>query len=372
MQLHLLGVPHGVTHRDYSTCAFSQKVLKFGKMMFGRGYRTIHYGHEDSELVCDEHVTVTTNDDLDQSYPGFDWRKEGFHPYKLEDLVYRTYYENTIREIGDRKQPGDILLCFFGHGHKPVADAHSDMIVVEPGIGYSGGTFAPYKVYESYACLHAHYGIARLGHMFNDGWFDAVIPNYFNPKDFTFSALKDDSYLFLGRIGPGKGFHIASELVQRIGGRLVVAGPGQVEPAPHIRAIGVVGPETRARLLARARAVICASTYVEPFCGVQIEAMLSGTPVISTDWGAFAEYNLHGVTGYRCRTMEQFEWAALNIDQIDPRDCRVWAETNFSLERVGKLYDEFFHGVSSIHGGAGWYQPNPGRTELNWLRRHYP
>lgn len=371
-RLHLLAVPHAVTHRDYSTCAFSAKVLKFGKMMKGRGFELVHYGHAESSIDCDEHVTVTTNDDLDRSYPGFDWRKEGFHPYKLEDPIYQTFYANTIAALETRKRPGDFLLCFFGAGHKLVADAHPDMIAIEPGIGYSGGTFAKFKVYESYAAMHALYGQSRLAGMFSDGWYDAVVPNYFDPDDFTFSAQKDDYFLFLGRIGPGKGTHIASELVRRIGGKLVVAGPGHIEPDSHIEAAGVVGPEKRAELLAGARATICPSMYLEPFCGVQVESMLSGTPVISTDWGAFAEVNQHGVTGYRCRTMEQFEWAARNIGQIDPFACRRWAVDNYSLERVAAMYDEYFHGVAQIHGGAGWYQPNPERRELDWLRQRHP
>jgi len=372
-RMHILGVPHAVTHRDYSTCAFSAKVLKLCKMMMDRGHIVYHYGNELSDVQCTEHVTVTTAADLEQSYPGHDFRTQGFAPYKLEDRIYQVFYANTIAEIHRRKQPGDFLLCPFGAGHKAVADAHADLIVCESGIGYSGGTFAPYKVYESYAALHALEGRAWIESMSNTKWYDVVIPNAFDLADFEYRPVKDNYFLFLGRIGHGKGSHIAAEVVKAIGGNLIVAGMGGLPPEPHIVQVGVAGPEKRKQLLAGARAVFCASTYLEPFCGVQIEAMLSGTPVISTDWGAFAEYNLHGVTGYRCRTFEQFCWAARNIERIKSQDCRNWAARNFSLDRIGAMYESFFWDLAQIHNGNnGWYAPNPERMELDWLRRWMP
>ena len=370
-RFHILGLPHTVSSKEFNACAYTQKVVKFGKMMTERGHTVIHYGHEDSDLVCTEHVTVLTNQDFEKAYGGYDWRKN-FFTYDMNDHAYQTFFKNAIREVGLRKQPNDFILPFWGAGTRPVCDAHPDMITVEPGIGYAGGHWARWKIFESYAIYHAYCSLSAVGNCQQD-WYDAVIPNYFDPDDFEFKQQKQDYFLFLGRVYSGKGIDIAIQVTEKIGARLKIAGQnpeGRIFP-PHVEFVGYADVETRRHLMSNAKAAFVASQYLEPFGGVQVELLLSGTPTITTDWGSFTENNIHGVTGYRCRTFDQFCWAARNIDRIDPRNCREFGE-NFLLDRVAPMYEEYFQTVMDVHTGAGWYQEHPERNDLAWLKRAVP
>jgi len=371
MRFHVLGLPHTVTSKEFNACAYTQKVVKFGKMMKARGHEIIHYGHEESDLICDEHVTVITNDDWKQTYGDHDWRKT-FFKFDQGDNAYQTFYKNAIEEIGKRKQPNDFLLPFWGSGVRPICDAHQhDMIVVEPGIGYGWGHWARWKIFESYAIYHAYGGMKNVAQC-NQDWYEVVIPNYFDLEDFNYSAEKENYFLYLGRVFDGKGVNIAIEATKTAGVKLVIAGQKEegYNLPDHVEYIGYADIETRKQLMSKAKASFLASMYIEPFGGVQIENLLSGTPTITTDWGSFAENNLHGITGYRCRTMGDFVQAIKNIDKINPADCRKFGE-NFYLEKVGEMYEKYFQDVLNVHTGKGWYEEGKSKN-INALHKNYP
>jgi glycosyltransferase involved in cell wall biosynthesis len=382
MRFHILGLPHTVSSKEFLACAYTQKVVKFAKMMTDRGHQVIHYGHQESDLQCTEHVTVLTTEDWKKTYGDYDWRKH-FFKFNVCDHAYQTFYANAIVEVGKRKQPLDFILPFWGSGVRPVCDAHPDMICVEPGIGYAGGHWARFKIFESYAIYHAFCGMTAVGTCKQD-WYEAVIPNYFDVDDFEFCDKADkgdehgEYFLFLGRVTEGKGVHIAIQVTEAIGARLIIAGQSSLKdngyatvPA-HVTEFGYANVADRKRLMSRAKAAFVCSMYVEPFGGVQVECLFSGTPTITTDWGSFTENNIHGVTGYRCRTMEQFIWAAKNIDAISPAACRQFALQNFCLDKVATMYDEYFQAVMNIHTGKGWYADKPDRKDLSWLAKCYP
>ena len=371
MRFHVLGIPHTVTGPEYNACAFTQKVVKFCKMMSSRGHHVIHYGHENSVVECSEHVTVTSDIVLQASYGDYDWKK-GFFKHSASDLAHKVFTANTIIEVQKRKKSGDFLLCFWGVGHKEIAESHLDMLIVEPGIGYPD-TFASFRIFESYAVLHGIMGkeaVSNCGHM---RWYDVVIPNYFDPGDFEFKDSKKDYVLYLGRVYNGKGVDIAIQATEIAGKKLVIAGQGGLdtlglsEAPKHVEIFGYANKEDRKRLMSEASCLIIASQYNEPFGGVMVEAMMSGTPVVTVDWGAATEIVKHGITGFRCRNMDHFVWAIKNTGSIDPQACRDYAVSNYSLERISMMYEEYFQMLEDVRSAKGWYEIHSDRKDLNWL-----
>lgn len=368
MRFHLLGLSHTQTTREYSACAFTQKIRLFAKMMTARGHEVIHYGVEGSDPICSENVTVLLEESWAKVHRKYDWRIAGF-TVNRENPAYRWFTKNAIDEVRRRARPGDFLLCPFGLDHKPVADAAAatvpGLIVVEPGIGYDH-TFAPHRVFESYSWMHLMYG--RESRALHPPFYDAVIPNYYDLNDYQVAPAHEDFFLFVGRPTPLKGARVASDVCSAIGAKLYTAGQGAPEPGVESEHLGALSIEERAKWMGRARALFVPTRYVEPFGSVAIEAALCGTPVITTDFGAFTETVIHGQTGYRCRTFEQFVWAARNIDRISSTVCRGYAAAKYSLERVGEMYEEYFQMLADLHSnGRGWYSLARDRREMGWL-----
>ena len=374
LRFHLLGLAHLETNKSNCACAYTQKVVKLAEMLKKNGHTVFFYGVEGSVINCDELVEVSTQAVLRAAYGDYD-RSTNFFKHDPNDLAHGFFNMNAIEAINARKQEQDILLCPMGNYQKPISDAVK-LLTVEPGIGYSG-VFSSLRVFESYAWMHFVYGLMKND---NGVWYDAVIPNYFDPADFPFKAEKQDYLLYFGRIINRKGVQAASEIAKATGNQLYIVGQGSLDnPAEglelskekHIIYRPAVGPQERAELLSNAKAVLMPTLYLEPFGGVNVEAQLCGTPVKTTDWGAFPETVLHGVTGYRCRVFEEFCWAVNNIHSISPQACRAWAEQNYSMDRIGKMYEEYFQRVNRLYA-KGWYEPNKDRSELDWLKKYYP
>lgn len=374
LRFHLLGLAHLATNKKNSACAYTQKVVKLARMLKSFGHTIYFYGVEGSDVESDEFIQVVTQDMLEKVYGKYDSSKE-FFKHNPRDPVHQEFNHNAVQAIIERRQDQDILLCPMGNYQQPISEA-VNLLTVEPGIGYSG-VFSAYRVFESYAWMHYIYGLLKQ----DDGcWYDAVIPNYYDVNDFKFQPQKQDYLLYFGRIIWRKGVQVASDVAKATGNQLYIVGQGSLDnpeehlylsSEKHIKYFPAVGPEERSKLLGNAKAVLMPTFYLEPFGGVNVEAQLCGTPVITSDWGVFPETVLHGVTGYRCRVFEEFCWAVKNIHQIRPEDCRQWAAKNYSLERVGRMYEEYFQRVACLFG-KGWYEPNDERRELEWLNRYYP
>lgn len=335
--------------------------------MIDQGHEVYLYAHPRSEAPCTELIPIITEQEFGAWFGSESWRRDFFAIKWDSSLEYwKTQNNRAAVEINKRLQKKDFVCLIGGYCQKPIADMidQSRALVVEYGIGYQG-SFAQFRVFESYAQMHKSYTDQR-GYNADGGWMDVVIPNYFDPDDFPFSEEKDDYFLFIGRMVKRKGPQIAADVTRILKAPLIMAGQGVISKkhgvikaeeltvsGHHIKHIGYADVEKRGELMSRARAVFVPSWYLEPFGGVAVEAQMCGTPVISTDWGAFPETVVHGVTGYRCRTMAQFVEAAKQVNKLDPFVIRDWAVDNYSLKVVAQRYEDYFRTLI-YQWGKGW------------------
>lgn len=351
-RFHHLAIPHTVTHPDYVACAYTQKVLKFARMMTDRGHEVIHYGHERSEVVCTEHVTVTDDQVLQQAYGDHDWRRHQF-THNTADHANQEFTRRTIPQIRRRVRQNDFVLCNWGYGHQHIANSVPQAIAVEPGVGYTTGHFARWRAYESHAVRNV-----VEGKLSPQNWYSRVIPNYFDAADFDYQEHKQDYVLFLGRVTAVKGISTCIQATEAAGVPLKIAGQGRIADVgwtttpDHVEELGYADVAMRRALMANASALIIATTYLEPFGGVVVEALLSGTPIITPHFGAFAEIQTSR-TGFLCHTLRDYVEAIEQRHTILPRDCRARGE-DYVLERVAPQFERWFADIREIYTGKGW------------------
>lgn len=319
-------------------------------MMKSLGHTVYLYAGDQNEADVDELITCITEEERLESLNGKHFT-EGSFDSSLPH--WQKFNGKVIAEISKRIEQKDFICIIGGHAQKPIADFFPNHISVEYGIGYSG-TFAKYRVFESYAWMHSMYGGWKDPTSANGNFFDTVINGYLEPEMFPFQPKKEDYYLYVGRMIDRKGVDIASEVCQELGVKLIMAGPGNEIPS-YGEYIGPIGPEERAKLMGGAIATFAPTKYVEPFGNVVIEAQACGTPTITTDWGAFTETNINGLTGFRCRTFDEFCRAAEDVKSLDYKAIHERAVKLYSVDTMKYEYDKYFRRLLSIWD-KGWYQ----------------
>lgn len=349
MRFHVVSLPHTNTTLDFTACAFTEKCRKFAIMMKSLGHTVYMYSGEFNEAPCDEHIPCLTDAERLEAIGDAHYTMASFD-YNLPH--WRKFNGNVIKGIRERAEQKDFICVIGGLAHKEIADAFPNMMTVEFGIGY-GGVFAPYKVFESYAWMHTVYGSSNPNPNALDGkFFDAVIPAYIDMNQFPFQETPDDYYLFMGRLTERKGYQIAVDVCKHMNKRLILAGQGT--PPAYGEYVGVVGAEKRAELFGGAIASFAPTIYIECFGTVVIESQACGTPALTTDWGAFTETVVNGVSGYRCRTLKEFCEAAENAKYLDRAKVREHSFNRYSLEVIALEYDKHFKRLSTLWED-GWY-----------------
>lgn len=347
MRIHLVGMPHLDPVRAVEWCAYSQKHRRLCDMLTGQGHEVIWYGGPQLEGAVAEHVVIVTETARRAWFGKETWAEKVFDHWDPTDECWSLTNRLAVGEISRRLGPTDIIGLTMGRCQAAIAAAFPNHVKAEVGIGYEGPMLETHWCVESEAWRHYLYG--RLG--VNDGRsFDTVIPNAFDLADYDFRADKDDYVLYLGRMTPRKGLAVVAELAKHH--RVITAGQGD-ERVPGAEHVGVVTGDDKRKLLAGARALLCPTSYIEPFGGVAVEAMLSGTPVITTPWGAFSETVIPG-TGWRCSTLLDFQKAAAFADQLLPLQIHNYAKNNYSTAVVAPQYDAWLRRLESLYA-EGWY-----------------
>ena len=386
MKFHIPALVHLPVSREYMGCAFTQKIYKMCQMLLSLGHEVYLYGAEGSNAPCTEFIQTHTLEDLREEWGegdnrfelGYDWKTKGFkHDFNTKKTeTTLKFYKNCIEEINKRKEDDHFLLLMQGYYHQPIDQGVKLYLTCEPGIGYRG-SYSRFRAFESAYIQNFTYGSQNPFKSINGNFYDRVIPNYFDMGDFEFSDEKDDYFLFVGRLIKRKGVDIASLACKEAGVKLKLAGQGMVSwekgklvlkdtvlTGDHLDYVGYIDVEERKKLMSRAKGVFVPTLYLEAFGGVNVEAQLSGTPIITTDFGVFPETNINDLSGFRCNTLNDFVEAIKNVqkfDKVDYTSIKDRAEAFYSMDSVKYQFDTWFEDLYQLYLSAkdpkvkGWH-----------------
>jgi glycosyltransferase involved in cell wall biosynthesis len=164
---------------------------------------------------------------------------------------------------------------------------------------------------------------------------------------------RGDNLIFLGRIHPDKGVHLAIQAAKQSGRRLLIAGIVQDTAyfddavRPHVDGeqicyLGPVNVEQKNELFAEAFALLHLNTIPERFGLVMAEANAAGVPVIAMDLGSCREVIEDGVTGVLVKGVAEAVKALEQIPLIEEHACSARVQRKFSIATMAESYERVY------------------------------
>jgi glycosyltransferase involved in cell wall biosynthesis len=187
----------------------------------------------------------------------------------------------------------------------------------------------------------------------------ATVYNGIDLSLYPFQECGGDDLIFLGRIHPDKGVHLAIEVARLSGMRLIIAGiiqdkgyfREQIEPYLDDQNILYIGPldgKGKNELFARARVLLHLNTIPERFGLVLVEANAAGVPVIAMDLGSCREVIKEGQTGFLVSNVAEAVRAVGRISGIDRSACRSRVRQYFSIEKMVDGYERVYSTIFDL------------------------
>jgi len=179
-----------------------------------------------------------------------------------------------------------------------------------------------------------------------------------------------EDLVFLGRIHPDKGVHLAIEVAQQQKRKLIIAGIIQdeqyfkekIEPwidGEKICFMGAVGPKGRNELFKKAYALLHLNTLKERFGLVLAEANASGVPVIAMDQGSCREVILDGETGFLVQNVKEALSKLERIPSLSRSKCRERVVKNYSVDCMVTQYEKVYARIFELER-----QKQPGKEKV--------
>jgi glycosyltransferase involved in cell wall biosynthesis len=167
---------------------------------------------------------------------------------------------------------------------------------------------------------------------------------------------------FLGRITLDKRPEWAVEIARRSGIPLKIAakieGPDSqdyydalIKPyvdGHNVEYVGEISDAEKSDFLGNALGLVFPIDWPEPFGLVVAESLACGTPVLARPCGSMPELLKAGVTGFCSWDIGILAEKAADLQRLDRRACRQWAEDRFSLERMTEDYIDVYQQLAAV------------------------